>query len=146
MANPYNQIVAFTKGVGVKPFSFTSVDGTTAKQTYAPADPASRINFIVISSTAASQKYLLMQLHNVVSGEIAPLGVITVPAGAGTNVSVPIVSGLNRSNMPWLQIDSDGNPFIDLNYQMNLEMALLSALGAGETVTVTTSGGSYNGL
>lgn len=139
----YNEIVAFTKGVGVRPVSFTSDDGVNAKQTYAPADPASRINFLAISSTAATQKYLQLQLHNVVSGEIASLGIITVPAGAGTNGSVPVVSGLNRGNLPWLQIDSDGNPFIDINYNMNLEMKVLSALSAGETITVTTSGGSY---
>ncbi|HWD89919.1 MAG TPA: hypothetical protein VG367_17425 [Mucilaginibacter sp.] len=139
----YNEIVAFTKGVGVRPVSFTSTDGTTAKQVYAPADPASRINFMAISSTAATQHYILLQLHNSVSGDIAPLGVITVPSGAGTNGSVAIVSGLNRGNLPWLQIDSDGNPFIDLNLNMNLEMGLLSALSSGETITVTTSGGSY---
>jgi hypothetical protein len=139
----YNEIVAFTKGIGVKPISFTSTDGTTAKQTYAPADPASRINFIAISSTSASQKYMLIQLNNSLTGEIAQLGVITIPAGAGTNGSVQIVSGLNRGNLPWLQIDSDGNPFIDLNLNMNLEMGLLSALSSGETITVATSGGSY---
>jgi hypothetical protein len=139
----YNEIVAFTKGVGVRPISFTDTDGTAAKQTYAPADPASRINFLAISSTAATQKYLLLQLHNTLSGDIAPLGTITIPASAGTNGSVAIVSGLNRGNLPWLQIDSDGNPFIDLNYNMTLEMKLLSALTAGETITVTTSGGSY---
>ncbi|MES2268660.1 MAG: hypothetical protein V4520_17980 [Bacteroidota bacterium] len=139
----YNEIVAFTKGVGVRPISFTNSDGTSAKQTYAPADPASRINFLAISSTSATQKYMLLQLHNSVSGEVAPLGTITIPANAGTNGSVAIVSGLNRGNLPWLQIDSDGNPFIDLNYNMNLEMKLLSALSAGETITVTTSGGSY---
>ncbi|MEB0280617.1 MULTISPECIES: hypothetical protein [unclassified Mucilaginibacter] len=139
----YNEIVAFTKGIGVRPISFTNADGTTAKQTYAPADPASRINFLAISSTSASQKYMIMQLHNLISGEIAPMGTITIPAGAGTNGSVPIVSGLNRGNLPWLQIDSDGNPFIDLNFNMNLEMKLLSGLTSGETITVTTSGGSY---
>lgn len=139
----YNEIVAFTKSVGVRPISFTSTDGTTAKQTYAPADPASRINFLAISSTAASQKYMQLQLHNTITGDVAPLGTITIPAGSGTNGSVAIVSGLNRGNLPWLQIDSDGNPFIDLNYNMNLEMKLLSALSSGETITVTTSGGSY---
>jgi hypothetical protein len=72
----YNQIVAFTLGVAVKPVSFTSTDGTTAKQTYAPTDPASRINFMAISSTSASQQYMLLQLNN--GTTIAPLGVITV--------------------------------------------------------------------
>lgn len=137
----YNQIVAFTKGIGVRPVSFTNTDGTSAKQIFAPADPASRINFLAISSTAATQHYILLQLNN--GTVVSPLGVITIPAGAGTNGSVAVVSGLNRGNLPWLQIDSDGNPFIDLNYNMNLEMALLSALSSGETITVTTSGGSY---
>jgi hypothetical protein len=139
----YNEIVAFTKGIGVKPVAFTNTDGTAAKQIYAPADPASRINFLAISSTSASQKYLLLQLHNTITGDVASLGTITIPAGAGTNGSVQIVSGLNRGNLPWIQIDSDGNPFIDLNLNMNLEMKLLAALATGETITITTSGGSY---
>ena len=137
----YNEIVAFTKGVGVKPVSFTNADGTTAKQIYAPDDPASRINFLAISSTSATQQYLILQINN--GTTIAPLGTITVPSGAGINGSVQIVSGLNRGNLPWIQVDSDGNPFIDLNLNMNLEMRLLTALATGETITVTTSGGSY---
>ncbi|WP_179415545.1 hypothetical protein HDF19_00015 [Mucilaginibacter sp. E4BP6] len=137
----YNEIVAFTKGVGVRPVSFSSTDGTSAKQIYAPDDPASRINFLAISSTSATQQYLVLQINN--GTTIAPLGTITVPSGSGTNGSVQIVSGLNRGNLPWIQIDSDGNPFIDLNLNMNIEMRLLSALASGETITVTTSGGSY---
>lgn len=143
MANAYNQIVAFTQAIGVKPLQFLPSDGTTFKQTYAPADPASRINFIAISSTSATQQTMIIRLNNSLSGEIAPLGTITIPAGAGTNGSVPIVSGLNRGNLPWIQVDSDGNPFVDLNLDMNLEMALLETLATGEVVTVTTSGGSY---
>lgn len=138
----YNEIVAFTKGVAVRPVSFSSADGTTAKQIFSPDDPASRINFIAISSTAATQHYILLQINN--GSIIAPLGAITIPAGAGTNGSVAIVSGLNRGNLPWMQIDSDGNPFIDLNLNMNLEMKLLSALSSSETITVTTSAGSYS--
>ncbi|MFI5159581.1 MAG: hypothetical protein ACHQF4_11990 [Sphingobacteriales bacterium] len=137
----YNEIVAFTKGVGVRPVSFSSTDGIAAKQIYAPDDPASRINFLAISSTSATQQYLVLQINN--GTTIAPLGTITVPSGSGTNGSVQIVSGLNRGNLPWIQIDSDGNPFIDLNLNMNIEMRLLSALASGETITVTTSGGSY---
>jgi hypothetical protein len=137
----YNQIVAFTKGVAVRPVSFTSADTTTAKQIFAPDDPASRINFIAISSSSATQQYMVLQINN--GTTIAPLGTITIPSGAGVNGSVQIVSGLNRGNLPWIQIDSDGNPFIDLNLNMNLEVRLLSALAAGETITVTTSGGSY---
>jgi hypothetical protein len=137
----YNEIVAFTKAIAVRPVAFTSTDGTTAKQIFAPDDPASRINFLAISSTAATQHYLLLQMNN--GTTIAPLGTITVPANAGTNGSVAVVSGLNKGNLPWIQIDSDGNPFIDLNLNMNLEIKLLSALSSGETITITTSGGSY---
>jgi len=139
----YNQIVAFTKAITVVPTSFSSTDGTTAKQIFAPADPASRINFITISSSAASQNYMALQVNNSATGQISQLGIITVPSGAGVNGSVSIVSGLNRGNLPWIQIDSDGNPFIDLNLGINLQMSMLTALNAGETITVTTSGGAY---
>lgn len=139
----FNKEIFFTKGVNVRPVSFTDADTTVAKQVFAPQDPASRIVAFAIASTSATQRVLLVTIHNLNNTEKAILGTITVPAGAGTNGSVKVVSGLNKGDLTWLQVDSDGNPFLDLNFNMTIEMNLLTALAADETITVTTAAGSY---
>lgn len=137
-----NTQVYFTKDLRFKPTVFASTDGTTAKQIFDPSTEGSRIDGIVISSTSASSKTLLLQINN--GSVISKLGHITVPAGAGTNGSVPVVSGLNKGNLPWLKIDSNGNPYINLNFGMNIEVKLLATLGSGETIDVTVTGANYD--
>jgi ABC-type taurine transport system ATPase subunit len=109
---------------------------------YSPSAEGSRIDGIAISSTSAAQKTVLLQLNDGV--QVCKLGHIIVPAGAGTNGSVAVVSGLNRANLPWLKVDSNGNPYINLNSGMNLEAKLLSALAAGETMDFTIFGANYD--
>ncbi|PJJ79973.1 hypothetical protein [Mucilaginibacter auburnensis] len=137
-----NTEIFFTKAVRFKPTAYNSADGTTAKQVFAPSSEGSRVTLMAISSTSATQKTVLLQVND--GTNISLMGHITVPAAAGTNGSVPVVSGLNRGNLPWLQIDSDGNPFIDLNYGMNLEAKLLAALSSGEQLTIVVGGGNYD--
>lgn len=138
-----NEKVYFTKDLRFKPVSFTAADTIVAKLIFNPSLEGSRVDGIAISSTSATQRTILLQVNNG-AGEISPLGHITVPAGAGTNGSVSVVSGLNRGNLPWLKIDSNGNPYINLNNGMNLEAKLLSTLAGGETISVTTLGANYD--
>lgn len=137
-----NTQVYFTKDLRFKPTNFTSTDGTTAKQIFDPSTEGSRVDSIAISSTSASSKTLLLQINN--GSVISKLGHINVPAGAGANGSVVVVSGLNKGNLPWLKIDACGNPYINLNFGMNLEVKLLGALSSGETIDVTVSGANYD--
>ena len=137
-----NTQVYFTKDLRFKPSIFASTDGITAKQIFDPSLEGSRIDAIIISSTSASSKTLLLQVNN--GSVISKLGHITVPAGAGTNGSVSVVSGLNKGNLPWLKIDAAGNPYVNLNFNMNIEVKLLAALGAGETIDVTVQGANYD--
>lgn len=137
-----NEKVFFTKDIRFKPTAFNDTDGTAAKQIFDPSIEGSRIDGIVISSTSATSKTLLLQVNN--GSVISKLGHITVPAGAGTNGSVPVVSGLNRGNLPWLKIDANGNPYINLNFGMNIEGKLLSALSSGETIEISVIGANYD--
>ena len=139
-----NEKVYFTKDLRFKPTNFTDADGTNAKQIFNPSVEGSRVDGIIISSTSATQKTILLQVNNTITSEVSKLGHITVPAGAGTNGSVAVVSGLNRGNLPWLKIDSNGNPYINMNYNMNLEAKLLGALGAGETIDISVFGANYD--
>jgi hypothetical protein len=137
-----NEKVFFTKDIRFKPTQFLPADTTVAKQIFDPSTEGSRVDAIAISSTSATARTLLLQVNN--GSVISKLGHISVPAGAGTNGSVPVVSGLNRGNLPWLKIDANGNPYINLNFGMNLEVKLTTTLATGETVDIAVSGANYD--
>lgn len=137
-----NAVTYFTKDLRAKPTSFTSADGTTAKQIFDPSAEGSRVDGIAITSDDTVARVALLQINN--GSTIAPLGHITIPAGAGTNGSVAVVSGLNRGNLPWLKIDSNGNPYINLNSGMNLEIKMLTAITAAKTIGITVLGANYD--
>lgn len=137
-----NQVVYFTKDVRFKPTQLLPADTTVAKQIFDPSTEGSRIDGLAISSTSVTSRTMLLQINN--GSTISKLGHITIPAGAGTNGSVAVVSGLNRGNLPWLKIDSNGNPYINLNFGMNIEAKMLTTLGAGEAIDITIFGANYD--
>lgn len=136
-----NEVVFFTKNIRFKPSQLTSADTTTAKEIFDPSVEGSRIDGIVISSSYGSQVTVLLQINN--GSVVSKLGHITVPGNAGTNGSVAVVSGLNKGNLPWLKTDSNGNPYINLNYGMNIEAKMLTTLPSG-TIDITVFGADYD--
>lgn len=137
-----NTLTYFTKDLRAKPTSFANADGTTAKQIFDPSTEGSRVDGIVITSTDTVARTILIQINN--GSVISKLGHINVPAGAGTDGSTPAVSGLNRGNLPWLKIDANGNPYLNLNSGMNLEAGMLVAITAAKAITVTVLGANYD--
>jgi hypothetical protein len=139
----YNRLIFFTKKQRAKPTEFTDTDAQSYKEVFAPADPASRVNAIIISSDETVINYARLQLQNTIDSSVANLGVITIPAGSGVTIGPQVVSGMNRGNLPWLTIDSDGNPFIDLNFNMVLRIAMINTIASGKKVTVAVLGGDF---
>lgn len=137
-----NSVTFFTKDLRAVPSNILDTDGVTAKQIFLPSLEGSRVDAIVISSDDTVARTVLLQINN--GGTISKLGHIAVPAFAGTNGSVAVVSGLNRGNLPWLKIDSNGNPYINLNSGMNLEAKMLGALSAGKRIDITVLGANYD--
>jgi hypothetical protein len=137
-----NTLTFFTKDLRAKPTQFLPADGITAKQIFDPSTEGSRIDAIVITSTDTVARTVLLQINN--GGTISQLGHITVPANAGTDGSVASVSGLNRGNLPWLKIDANGNPYINLNSGMNLEARMLTAVAATRAINFTVLGANYD--
>jgi hypothetical protein len=71
------------------------------------------------------------------------LGHISVPASSGRG-TVNAVSGLNRGNLPWLQIDANGNPVLKLESGYTL----VAKLNANYTIAssyfyITALGGDF---
>ena len=137
-----NKEVFFAKRARLKPTVFTSSDAIAAKLIFDPSTEGSRVGGIIISSTSATQRTVLLQVN--AGGVVCRLGHITVPAGAGTNGSVPVVSGLNTGNLPWLERDANGNPFSDFSFAMNLEAKMLTPLVAGEQIDIVVKGANYD--
>lgn len=137
-----NTLTYFTKDLRCKPTQFLPADTTVAKQIFDPSAEGSRVDGIVITSTDTVARTVLLQINN--GGTISKLGQITVPAGAGTDGSTPAVSGLNRGNLPWLKIDSNGNPYINLNSGMNLEAAISVTITAAKEINFTVLGANYD--
>jgi hypothetical protein len=138
-----NTEVFFTKATRAKPTEFSAADATNVKLIFNPSAEGSRIEAIVVTSTSSIARTLLLQLNNMNTGEIAQLGHITIPANAGQG-AVNAVSGMNRGNLPWLSIDANGNPYLNLNFNMNIEARLTSALGANEKVMIAVLGADYD--
>jgi hypothetical protein len=137
-----NTLTYFTKDLRAKPTSFQNSDGTTAKQIFDPSIEGSRVDAIIITSTDTVARTCILQINN--GGTISALGHIAVPAGAGTDGSTSAVSGLNTGNLPWLKKDANGNPYINLNYGMNLEIYMQVAVTATKQVSITVLGANYD--
>ena len=139
---PKNTLTYFTKDLRAKPTQFLPADTTVAKQIFDPSAEGSRVDGIVITSTDTVARTVLLQINN--GGTISLLGHVSVPAGAGTDGSVAAVSGLNRGNLPWLKIDANGNPYINLNTGMNLQAKMLAAITASKEINITVLGANYD--
>jgi len=130
----------FAKRPRFKPTVFAAADGTNWKQIFAPGTEGSRISKIIISTTKTTSFYALLRINNGTDQSI--LGHITINGSAGQG-TVAVVSGLNRGNLPWLEIDANGNPFFDANVNMNIEMKLSASLSGTEEVNVTVGANEY---
>jgi hypothetical protein len=139
---PKNQNIFFTSDIRARGSAFALADSTNSKDLLIPATDGTRIEALIITSTSATARVLFLQINDIVQGQVFQLGHITVPASAGQG-SVNAVSGLNRGNLPWLQIDANGNPYLNLNNNMRLSARLSTALTGSEQVTVTVLGADY---
>jgi hypothetical protein len=140
---PKNTEIFFTKTTRAKPTDIVAADSTSTKLIFNPSIEGSRLEAIVITSTSNTQRTLLLELKNENTQEVAQLGHITIPAQAGQG-SVNAVSGLNRGNLPWMQIDANGNPYINLNFNMNIQARLTTALTGSEKIMLTCLGADYD--
>src|SRR5437868_13640598 len=126
-----NQNIFFTSDIRVRGSIFLLADGTASKDLLTPATDGTRIEAVIITSTSASSRTLFLQINDTVQGTIFQLGHITVPASAGQG-TVNAVSGMNRGNLPWIQLDANGNPYINLSNNMRLSARLSPALTGTE--------------
>jgi hypothetical protein len=110
----------------------TIADTTVPAYLTQAAQQASRIDDLVITSTAAGPHDVAIILDN---GVARVLGVVAVPAGAGHSSAVPHVSASSLFPVPTVALILAGGT--------TLKVGMLVTLGAGEKVTVLAFGGDF---
>jgi hypothetical protein len=116
---------------------FANGDGTSTKLLIAADADDSKITSISITSSAPSGVDILYYLNNGTTDYL--IGSIDIPANSGFDGTVNAVNGLNRTNLPWIELDGVGNPYIKLKGTWSLRAAMKSTIPSGTvTVTVTT--------
>lgn len=133
----------FTKSAKVSGNSF--VQGVDTYSTYktiftAGAD-GSLIEAIAITTTDTVANAILLRIKE--GSNTYPLGHITVPASSGQG-TINAVSGLNRGNLPFVQVDANGNPVIKLEAGYTIEACLnANYTTASRALYVTCLGGDF---
>lgn len=122
----------------IYPQTFTSTigtiaagDTTTAKLCYTAGANGSKIESIIIANGDASTRTMTLSVKQ--SATNYTIGTFTLPASAGTSVSVAPYNAIGSSSTigAVLNKDSNGNPYIYLAPGSSLYLA------SGATVTVT---------
>jgi hypothetical protein len=113
--------------------TFTSTDGTTTKLIVAADADDSKITTISITSSAATGLDILYYFYNGTTDYL--VGSVDIPANSGFDGTVNAVNGLNRTNLPWIELDGVGNPYIKLKGTWSLRAAMKTTIASG-TVTV----------
>jgi hypothetical protein len=111
-----------------------NADAQAQKTVYTAGASGSKVTSLVAQSTDTSARDVQISITN--GGTSFPLGVVTVPIGAGNSGSVPAVNLLNAAELPGLALDSDGNPYIHLISGDTLTVSALTTVTAAKLITV----------
>ncbi|MFN6560016.1 MAG: hypothetical protein RMY28_009430 [Nostoc sp. ChiSLP01] len=126
-----------TQGYNHAAQTFANADDTTTKLLIAADADDSKITSISITSSATTALDILFYLYNGTTDYL--IGHIDIPANSGFDGTVYATNGLNRTNLPWLELDGVGNPYIKLKGGWSLRAAMKTTISSGTvTVLVTT--------
>jgi hypothetical protein len=124
--------VKFTQGVDT--FS-------TYKTIFTPGTDGSIIEALAITTTDTVANAILLAIYD--GSTYHELGHISVPASSGRG-TVNAVSGMNRGNLPWLQVDANGNPVIKIESGYTLQAKLnADYTTASSYFYITALGGDF---
>lgn len=117
--------------------TFVNADGTTKKVIFTGGTNGSRLDNVAITSTDTSAVTFNVYINDGTTD--IQVGAISVPAGAGTNTTVPPVSMLTLSNFPWLPTSLS----VFTKAGWTIKLAASVAVTATKQVSVVALGGDY---
>lgn len=138
-----NTSAFFTKAAKVNGARFTQGIDTfsTYKTIFTAGADGSLVEAIAITTTDTVAKVVLLAIYD--GSTYREVGHISVPASSGRGTT-NAVSGMNKGNLPWLQVDANGNPVIKLETGYTLVAKLLADYTTTSSyVEVTCLGGDF---
>ena len=118
-----------------------AADASANKTVVTVGTNGSKIISLNLQSDDTSARDVRVSIVN--GGTTYPLGVVTVPIGAGASGTVPSVNALDLSKIPGLPIDTDGNPFVLLITGDTFVVNALTTVTAAKTITAIAIYGDF---
>lgn len=131
---PKNQDLYITKNFRNVGVTFTSADSTNIKDICISGVDDSIIKNIYITNSSTLTTDIIYYLNNGTTD--FRIGHIDITASAGFNGTTNQVNGLNRTNLPSLKIDSNGNSFLTIGSGWRLRGNLRTAITSGDITVV----------
>lgn len=118
-----------------------NADASNNKTVVTAGSNGSKVTALQLQSDDTSARDVRISIVN--GGTTYPLGVVTVPIGAGNSGTVPSVDALNSAQMPGLPRDSDGNPCILLVSGDTFVVNALTTVTTAKLITATAIYGDF---
>lgn len=127
----------FPDGIRSEAIEMDNADGTTLLDLFTAGTSGSRVDKIAITTDDTTAVDLDLYLHD--GSSAFQLGTVNVPIGAGTATTVPSVSFLNQTALPFLGEDLALHIENGCKLQVGAQVAITSA----KVVHVAVFGGDY---
>lgn len=116
-------------------------DTTTLKTIATGATNGTKVEMINVTSTDTSARDV--SLYWTISATNYVIGTVSIPITAGNTNSAPSVNLLSNAQIPNLQRDSNGNPYLYVKSGTTLAIASLTTVTTAKAIQVTSQGGDF---
>lgn len=140
MATRRNSVIV-TQSVNVGCKAILPADTTATVDIWTAGADGGRINSLVIQSTDTAIRDIKLFITD--AAVDFPIGTVRIPASAGNNGTTASVNALAAALLPGLPLDSNGNPYIQLEGTAKLRGAMLVTITAATQVTVNALGENF---
>lgn len=139
LKNWYAQLLPATGAYALPTAAQTTVTALAAL--VAGSTNGDKIESIVVTSTDSATQSLVLAIVTATNTFI--LGVVSIPATAGTVATIVSVDVLRSTQLPGLAYDANGNKYLYLPSGSTLYVGTLAAVTAAKTIDVIAQGGSF---
>jgi hypothetical protein len=116
-------------------------DTTTLKTLVTAGADGTIVSRILVTSTDTSAKDLA--LYVTISAVDYLIGTVAIPANSGFTNAVPTVGLFDATQIPSLQIDNNGNKYLQLGTGAVLKVKVLTAVTAAKIINVVAQSGNF---
>ena len=119
-----------------------NADGTNPKTVVTPGTNGSKVTSLTVASNDTASRTFNIFITRSAANYL--IGSVTVPAGSGNDGSTPSVNALTSALIPGLPVDNDGQPYLFLQQNDALVVALTtSSVTTAKTVSFAAVYGDF---